>query len=142
MTVANHGLLTRYVAELGQRGFRVGHAPDFSQVVVYDLPLPQDRGAWTDVTGQRIHLVAVSLSIPYDFPYAAPGVGIVHPANAIHIPRMRLRGRDLVNLHECPHSPWAWLCFQRLDWDPAHGTLATLVNTVSLSLLERAGYFE
>jgi hypothetical protein len=138
--VRNQELLGRSVAELCRRGFRVAHTPDFAQVVVHDLPLPQDRGGWTDVAGRTIQTMSVSLSIPWDFPYTAPGVGLAHPQNAVHIPRIRFRGRELANLHECQHAPWCWLCFQQLDWDPAHGTLATLVNTVSLSLLDRAGY--
>ncbi len=136
----NTSLLEAQVQDLQSRGFRVQHTPDFAQVVVYDLTLPQDRGEWTDVQGCRIQTVAVSFSIPYDYPYSPPGVGLAHPANAIHIPRIRFRGRDLTDLYDCQHTPWCWLCFQRLDWDPAEGTLATLVNIVSLSLLERAGY--
>jgi len=136
------GFLERSVAELRRRGFRVAHTPDFSQVVVYDLPLPQDRGAWTDASGQRIPTVAVSLSIPWDFPYVVPGVGFSHPQNAIHIPLIRFQGRDLADLHPCPHAPWYWLCFQRIDWDPAQGTLATLLNIVSFSILSRAGYLQ
>ncbi len=136
----NQALLARYVAELEARGLRVARTPDFAQVVVFDLPLPRDRGRWTDATGGEIFTVAVSFSIPVDFPYAAPGVGFTHPQSAIHIPRIQLNGRDLRNLHACPHEPWHWLCFQQLDWDAEHGTLATLVNTVSLSILDRAGY--
>jgi hypothetical protein len=137
----NQQLVERYISELRDRGFRVAHTQDCAQVVVYDLPLPGDRGVWTDATGKRIQTVSVSLSIPYDFPYAVPGVGIAHPQNAIHIPRLRFGRRDLSDLHNCQHDPWWWFCFQRLDWDPTHGTLATLVNTVSLSILDRAGYF-
>lgn len=136
----NTALLQRYVDELRTRGFRLAHTPDFVQVVVYDLPLPSDRGDWTDGSGRRIAHVAVSLSIPWDFPHAAPGVGFAHPQNAIHVPLIRFRGVSLRNLHLCEHTPWHWLCFQQLDWDPAHGTLATLVNTISLSILDRAGY--
>lgn len=133
-------LLTESISELQRRGFRVAHTPDLSQIVVYDLPLPQDRGRWTDMAGRELASASLSLSVPWDFPYTAPGVGFAHPQNAIHIQRMRFRGRDLTDLHDCQHLPWCWLCFQRLEWNPAHGTLATLVNTVSLSILQRAGY--
>jgi hypothetical protein len=64
-----------YFQELQRRGFRVAHTPDFSQVVVYDLPLPQDQGTWTDASGRCIQRVSVSFSIPFDFPYSAPGIG-------------------------------------------------------------------
>lgn len=137
----NIGLLEHYVADLHRQGFRVGHTPDFAQVVVYDLPLPGDRGRWTDGDGRPVTTTSVSLSIPWDFPNVAPGVGLAHPLHAIHVPLLRLLGRATVDHHPCQHAPWAWLCFQHLDWNPAEATLATLLNTVTLSLFKRAGYF-
>ena len=79
------------------------------------------------------------IDLPSDYPFSPPGVG----DNRVYLPpTLRLRRRKLKDLHEdrtpgfsTPgFGPWAWFCYERVDWSPQRDDLITFVEMVRADL--------
>jgi hypothetical protein len=105
----------------------IGDCNDF--VVVADLRLPH---------GFNRPTTDLLIELPPGYPVAPPGVGChiyVHP-------NLRLHGRGLTDLHSRStpsfatpgFGPWAWLCYERIEWCPERDDLIKFVEMVRADL--------
>lgn len=133
----NVALIRRNMKVLSAAGFFVEASQSCEWVCVHGVDLPGRRGLWTDHFGRVVCETSVLIDIPYDFPMSPPGVGFSHPSRAIHLPRIYYKGKLMSDFYTCKHDPWCWFCFQRIDWDPWHDNLLTLVALVEASITDR-----
>ena len=133
----NINLIEANASKLTGLGYQVQISSDYDWVVVYGQDLPGESGKWTDAQGRVVDKTSVLIDIPLDFPMSPPGVGFNHPTRAIHLPLLYYKGRMMADFYKCNHTPWYWLCFQKLDWNPATDNLLTLIGLVEVSISER-----
>ena len=106
----------------------VGDESEF--VIVRDVRLP---------AGYNRTSIDLLLELPPDYPISPPGIGSYR---AYIRPGLRYRGHDLEDLHtfQTPDvdtpgfAPWAWLCYQRIDWQPHRDDLIKFVEMVRADL--------
>ncbi len=79
------------------------------------------------------------IEIPADYPSSPPGIG----NSRLYVPpTLTYRGRRLRALHPDVQpkfptpgfGPWAWWCYNRIQWDPMRDNLATFVEMVRADL--------
>lgn len=111
------------------RAFPLWIADDYEFVVVGGIKLPP--GYFPGKTDLLVE-------IPEDYPIAPPGVGRRVYVN----PHLQFRGRELDDLH--PNTtpdfatpgfgPWAWFCYQHIEWWPERDDLIKFVEMVRADL--------
>jgi hypothetical protein len=111
------------------RAFPLWIGDDDKFVVVSGLKLPP---------GYNYSTTDLLIEIPDSYPVTPPGV-----ANHVFInPHLRLHGRELEDLHtyttpkfDTPgFGPWAWLCYEHIDWWPERDDLIKFVEMVRADL--------
>lgn len=100
---------------------------DLASIRVTDFRLPE---------GFNRRSCCVFIEIPSDYPISPPGC-----PSRIYLPDgIRWRGRDLRDLHPGTQpknrSGWAWLCFERIEWNPLQDNLITTVELVRTTLTD------
>ncbi|TWU20725.1 E2/UBC family protein [Bythopirellula polymerisocia] len=92
------------------------------------LPLGYDR-----------HWIPVLIELPRSYPMVPPGVG----GNRVYIPKgMRFLGSLLQDVHPaCTPNfitpgwrDWAWLCYEKIDWNPLRDDLITFIELIRANL--------
>jgi hypothetical protein len=129
MSYRNHPRLERDLQNLS-RGCALWIGDDYGFVVVDELRLPP---------GYNCSTTRLLITLPPDYPLSPPGVG----DNRVYLPpTLRFKRRELRDLHpivEPPFrtpgfGPWAWLCYERVDWIPEHDNLIRFVEMVRADL--------
>lgn len=103
---------------------------DYRYVVVDELLLPP---------GYSCSTTRLLITLPPDYPLSPLGVG----DNRVYLPpTLRFRGRQLRDLHPWTEprfptprfGPWAWFCYERVEWIPDHDNLIRFVEMVRADL--------
>jgi hypothetical protein len=111
---------------------RVWLAGDQKYVILGGVNLPP---------GYNRSQIDILVEIPRDYPLSPPGVG---EHNVFVPPSIRFQGRTPKYLHEGTHpsystpgfGPWAWWCYQRIDWDPLRDNLIKFLEMVRADLTD------
>ena len=121
--------LERELSDLS-RAFPLWIADDFAFVIVSKLRLPAEYNkSCTDLL----------IELPPDYPVCPPGLG----NNRVYVdPNLRYRNRILQDLHPGNTArfatpgfgPWAWFCYERIEWWPDRDDLITFVEMVRADL--------
>lgn len=94
---------------------------DYSYAIVNNFKLPN---------GFNQRSCKVLIELPDDYPCSPPGVG----GHRIYVPQSLLyQGRELKDFHShsSPHpGDWAWLCFERIDWNATRDDLVRLLEMI------------
>jgi len=79
------------------------------------------------------------IELPADFPCSPPGIA----GRRVFVPPdLRFRGRRLADIHPgtTPRfstpgfGPWAWLCYEAINWNPLKDNLITFIEMVRADL--------
>ena len=101
-------------------------------VIVRGLKLPP---------GYNLRNTELLLVLPSDYPSSPPGVG----GSPVYLsPALRLNGRTLDDLHDHrtpefdtpSYGPWAWFCYEQVDWSPVRDNLIKFVEVVRADLTQ------
>jgi hypothetical protein len=105
---------------------------DYKYVIVHGVRLPPGFN-WQETN--------VLVDLPDDYPYSPPGIG----SNRVYLPpQLRYLQRRLKDLHDhirpdhwTPDwGPWAWFCYETIDWDPRHDDLIKFMEMVRADLTD------
>lgn len=123
--------LGRHLRELS-RAFVLWIEEEYEFVVVCGMKLPP---------GYNRAETQLLIEIPQDYPLSPPGVG----ADRVYLsPDLRFKRRKLKDLHTGTtpsfytpgFGPWAWFCYERVEWSPSRDGLVTFVEMVRADLTD------
>ena len=101
-------------------------------VIVQKVKLP---------TGYNQQKTSILVELPADYPSSPPGIGKYR----IYVsPTLRFYGRRLKDVHEGTtpiyltpgFGPWAWFCYQTINWDPLEDDLIVLLEMIRADLTD------
>jgi hypothetical protein len=136
MSWLNRPRLEQDVRNLG-RVMRLWRAEDSSCLVTNDLSLPPGYGRCSS---------DLLIVLPSDYPLSPLGVA----ENRVYVSAtLRFKGRRLRDLHEeatpplrTPgFGPFAWLCYERVDWLPQRDNLIRFVEMLRADLTNPATHW-
>lgn len=133
----NYAQIHPQIVFLQSKGYKITLDDLLRWIILEGSSLPR-FGSWSNAEGRQITHTSILFDIPKEFPMVAPGVGFGHPSYAIHVPKLYFNGRQLSDTHHCSHSPWTWLCFQEMKWNPRSDNLVTLLEAIEYSIIKRA----
>ena len=80
--------------------------------------------------GYNRNKIDVLLYPPKDYPLSPPGL-----EHSLFVPKdLRYKGAKIEDFHPKSASNWAWLCFQRIRWNPNKDNLITFFEMVRANL--------
>ncbi len=116
--------------DLSSAGFSLCIDDDYRFVIVDDVLLPR---------GYNHRTIPVLIELPERYPMTPPGVG----ADRVYVPKkLRYRHSKIEDVHRHVGStystpgwgPWAWLCYERIEWNPWRDNLITFIEMLRANL--------
>lgn len=126
--------LERDLRNLSRAGFPLWVDERMRFIIVEDVQLPY---------GYDRARIPVLIELPKSYPRVPPGVG----GSQVYIPDdIRFLGSSLDDVHvgntpsfKTPGWPdWAWLCYERIDWNPLCDNLITFLEMIRANLTNPA----
>jgi hypothetical protein len=116
--------------DLSRVGFPLWVDDHYRFVIVEGVQLP---------CGYNQQTIPVLIELPKRYPMTPPGVG----GNRVYVPRkLRYRHSKIEDVHlgvgpwfKTPGwRSWAWLCYERIDWNPWRDNLITFIEMLRANL--------